>query len=367
MDTNKPRISIRSFTLIVIFVTIGTSILIAPSGLAAAAKQDAWIAGIVGTVVNVLLVMLYAALAEKFPDQHLAQYADSLLGKWAGALITLIFTLYCFFLGSLMIGSMGFFMTTQLLQDTPVEALMVLFALVVVIALKSGCTVYANAVEIFYPWTAVLMLLLLVCLLPILDPSRLLPVFEFGAKPILKGAYSFYSLQNSVLLMTLYPYVAKGKGRRRALIGGTLAGNFVLVLMTLLCVMMLGAEQTGNNVYPTYLLAKNVSIGGFLERLEGVLIFIWLFSIFVRILISFQAAIVCVSHVLRLQDEKILIWPIMLGGIVLGLMCYSNMVVVQKSIAQSWSTMSLIPLVLIPLLLYLTAAIRKKPQGPLGG
>ncbi|MBO7742959.1 endospore germination permease [Paenibacillus sp. MWE-103] len=358
---NANRISIRCYTIIVIFVTIGTSILIAPSGLAIAAKQDAWLAGIVGSAVNILLVALYAAVGERYPELNLAQCIDKLLGKWVGAAVTLGYTVYFFFLGSLMIGSMGFFMTTQLLQDTPVEALMILFVLVVVIALKSGSIVYARAVEIFFPLAAALLVILLFCLLPILDPSRLLPVYEFGAKPILRGAYSFYSLQNSVLLMMLYPHVAKGKGRRRALVGGTLAGNGVLVVLTLLCIMMLGPEQTGNNVYPTYLLAKNVSIGGFLERLEGALIFIWILTIFVRILIVFQATIGCASHVLRLRDENILIWPVMLAGIVMALMCYSNMVVVQESVAKSWSTLSLLPLVLLPLLLYFVSLVRAKP------
>ncbi|MFC4807828.1 GerAB/ArcD/ProY family transporter [Paenibacillus sp. GCM10023250] len=357
---NANRISIRSFTIIVIFVTVGTSILIAPSGLAAAAQQDAWLAGIIGSGVNILLVVLYAAIGDRYPDLNLAQYTDKLLGRWIGAAVTLSYTAYFFLLGSLMIGSMGFFMTTQLLQDTPVEALMLLFSLVVVIALKSGSTVYSRAVEIFFPWTVALLAMLLLCLIPVLEPSRLLPVYEFGAKPILRGAYAFYSLQNSVLLMMLYPYVSPGKGRRRALIGGTLAGNVVLVLLTLLCVMMLGPEQTGNNVYPTYLLAKNVSFGGFLERMEGVLIFIWILSIFIRVLIAFHATIGCVAHVLRIRDENILVWPIMLAGIVVALMCYSNMVIVQESIAKSWSTMSLLPLVLLPLLLYFVSLARGK-------
>ncbi|SFI40118.1 GerA spore germination protein [Paenibacillus sp. UNC496MF] len=81
----------------------------------------------------------------------------------------------------------------------------------------------------------------------------------------------------------------------------------------------------------------------------------------VRVLSVFQATIGCASHVLRLRDENIQIWPVMLAGIVMALMCYSIMVIAQESVARSWSTLSLLPLVLLPLLLYFVSLARAKP------
>lgn len=48
------KISVRQFAVLAIIYTIGTTILIIPSGLAADAKQDAWIAAILGVVINLL-------------------------------------------------------------------------------------------------------------------------------------------------------------------------------------------------------------------------------------------------------------------------------------------------------------------------
>lgn len=359
MTGTKP-ISYRAFAIMVIFMTVGTSILIAPSGLAATAKQDAWIAGLVGCLLDLLLVWLYVTLAERNSGLHLTQICERSLGKWLGYPIAILYTLHFLYVGSLMFGSMGFFMTTQMLKDTPVESVLILFALLVVYSLKAGKQAYAHAAEIFFPWTVALMLVLLVCLVYSYDPDRLQPVFEFGAKPVLKGAYSFFSLQNSVTLLMLYPYIKPGKGRRRSFYTGAFIGVIVLDVLTLACIMMLGWEQTANNLYPTYLLAKKVTIGTFFERLEGALMFIWIISIYIRILLTFQAAITGFSHLLRLKEEKILTWTIVFLGIVIALMCYSNMITVQNNIASSFSTYSLPFLVLFPALMLAATVIRDK-------
>jgi spore germination protein KB len=78
------RISIRAFTILTFFFMIGTSILIAPNGLALAAKQDAWLAAIAGIAINLVLVWLYAVLGERHSGQTLVEYSQTLLGKWAG-------------------------------------------------------------------------------------------------------------------------------------------------------------------------------------------------------------------------------------------------------------------------------------------
>ena len=65
------KISVRQFAVLVIIYTIGTTILVIPSGLAADAKQDAWIAAIIGVGLNLLIVCLYNKVGDCFPDMTL--------------------------------------------------------------------------------------------------------------------------------------------------------------------------------------------------------------------------------------------------------------------------------------------------------
>ncbi len=72
--------------VLVILFTIGTSILTMPSGLASVAKQDGWIAAIIGVGVGLLNIWLYIKLFQQFPSMTLVQLNEKLLGnglvKW---------------------------------------------------------------------------------------------------------------------------------------------------------------------------------------------------------------------------------------------------------------------------------------------
>ena len=62
------KISLRQFTVVVMFYTIGTSILVIPAGLAADAGQDAWIAAMLGWLIGLGCVGLYIMLGKQFTE-----------------------------------------------------------------------------------------------------------------------------------------------------------------------------------------------------------------------------------------------------------------------------------------------------------
>ncbi|MCD9024616.1 GerAB/ArcD/ProY family transporter [Cohnella silvisoli] len=357
MFSSQP-ITNRSFTIMVIFFMIGTSILIAPNALALNAKQDAWLSCLLGVVINLLLVWLYVVLGERHPEQTLVGYSEKLLGKWIGKFVGLLFALFCYLLASLMVGDMGYFLTTQALVETPIEYLQMLFVVSIVVAIREGLQVYSRVVEIFFPWILLLFLVLIVSLAPQFDLDKLKPVLEFGMAPVMKGSFSFFSLQEMVVLLMLYPFITKGKGRGRGFIIGTLIGGIVLVVTTMGSIVVLDYTQTANNFFPTYVMAKNISIGQFLERLEGMMMLIWILSIFVKVAITFHAAIIGIAQVFRI-DEKILIWPLAIGMIVLSLMCYTNVIYVQHFLSLIWTPFASVFMLVIPLILLGVSLLRK--------
>ncbi|XID90483.1 endospore germination permease [Paenibacillaceae bacterium WGS1546] len=351
------QISFRSFTILVIFFTIGTTILIAPSGLATVAGQDAWIASAIGIAANVAMVAGYALLGNRHADQSIVEFGETLLGKWIGKPAGLLFGLYCYLLAALMVGDLGYFLTTQTMVETPIESLQVLFVVVIVIAVKAGMDAYVRAADIFFPWFVLLFVVLFLTLLPKFDVRQLQPPVEYGFSPILEAAFSFFSLQELGVLLMLYPYVKKGKGRSRAFLSGTLIGGFVLVATTIGSIGVLSYVQVANHLFPTYVMAKNISIGQFLQRMEGLLMLIWILSIFVKVTLTFHASVLGISQIFRL-DERALVWPFAIGMVVLSLMCYTNAVYVQNFLATIWSPFTSTFMVAYPALLLLLSYVR---------
>ncbi|MBW7456122.1 endospore germination permease [Paenibacillus sepulcri] len=354
------RISIRAFTILTFFFMIGTSILIAPNGLALAAKQDAWLAAIAGIAINLILVWLYAVLGERHSGQTLVEYSQTLLGKWAGKLVGLLFTLFCYLLAALMLGDMGYFMTSQIMTETPIEALQILFVICIVLVVRQGFTGYSRASEILFIWVVLLLVLFTAPLLPIFDSGRLRPVLEFGLMPILDGGSHFFAFQEMAVLLMVYPFVVSSKGRKNAFAIGTALGGLVLILTTLGSIGVLGEALTANNLYPVYTLAKNIKFGRFIERIEGLMIFIWVCSIFLKITLVFHSSIIGFSQVTGIGDRRVFLWPLAIGMIVLSLACYTNIIYVEYFLITYWSAFATVFLVAVPALLLLVSLIRKK-------
>ena len=88
------KISVRQFTVVVMFYTIGTSILVIPAGLAADAGQDAWITTMLGWLIGLGCVGLYMMLGKQFTNMTLYEYNEKVFGKWAGKIIFSFFYIH---------------------------------------------------------------------------------------------------------------------------------------------------------------------------------------------------------------------------------------------------------------------------------
>ncbi|GGG61079.1 GerAB/ArcD/ProY family transporter [Paenibacillus radicis (ex Gao et al. 2016)] len=361
--TTNPMINVRTFTILVIFFMIGTSILITPAGLANEAKQDAWIAAIAGVIIDCMLALLYVMLGERFGHKTLIELCLAAFGKWAGALLALCYIVFFFILASLMIGDLGFFLTTQIMPETPIEILQILFVAVVVAVIRAGLVVYSRAAEIFFPLLVFMFSLLIMSMLHIIDFRNFQPALEFGLKPVLKGGFSFYGLQEIIVLLMLYPYVKRSGSRKNAFVGGVMVGGIFLIITTACCIGVMSSLVTSNQLYPAYVLAKKISIGHFLERIEGVMMFIWIISIVIKVIITFDAAVLGLAQVCKLKESKPLVIPVGFGMIVMALLCYPNTIFIQDFLSKNWSPFSTIFMIFVPLLLLLTLSVRKGMGG----
>ncbi|MBD2844190.1 endospore germination permease [Paenibacillus sp. IB182496] len=350
-------LTVRGFTVLTIMFTIGTSILIAPAGLAMDAAQDAWLAALLGLALNLAMVGLYIAIGERMGERHLVAYCAAVLGRWAGWAVGLAFVGFFYLLSALMIGDLGYFLTTQTLTQTPIEVLQLLFICFVCYAVKLGLRAYTNTAEIFLPWIVGLFLVMIFPVFSRMTLTNFEPVFEKGILPILQGGWHFYGLQEMVVLLMIYAFVPR-HGRRSGFVWGTFIGGLFLILTTLGALAVVGPDITANQLFPAYTLAKNINIGHFLERVEGIMIFIWVLTIFFKIVICFHGASRGFAFLFGLHNEKPLVVPMAVGLVVLSLMCYPNTIYIQSFITKVWTPFATLFMVVLPLLLLAVSLLR---------
>ncbi|MFY0781745.1 endospore germination permease [Peribacillus simplex] len=360
------KISARQFAILVILFSIGTTILVIPGSLAQEVKQDAWIAAVIGTGIGLLVVALYIAIGRMFPTMTLVEINETLLGKWLGKTISLTFVFFALYAAAELLFYVGNFLTTQIMPDTPVEAIQILFACILIMGIRLGLETLARTGEILFPFIVFLFVILVVSVF--LPPvqfkfENIQPVFETGLKPMIRAVFLFtstFSLPLIVLLMIFPVSMNQPKAAEKNFFIGMLIGGIFLIILITLTILVLGADNSARQMYPSYALARKINVGDFLQRVEAIMAIIWLITIYFKMVFYFYASVIGLAQTLKINNYRPLTLP-------LGMIVVSLSLIIHPDVAHSatfdkevWplyvSTYGLV----LPLFLLAVNAFRKK-------
>ncbi|MED1784175.1 endospore germination permease [Brevibacillus fortis] len=359
------KISPRQLLMLVTLVTIGDSVLVLPGMTAGLAKQDAWISVLVGLVVGLLNIVLLIVVGKLYPNQSFFTFVDQTVGRVLGTIITLSFISYTLFSAGAHVMEIGDFVGTHLLGSTPRFAIQLLFIIVIMFGVRLGLQTVAESAEIYFFWFFFLFGLLMIALLPQAEISRIHPVFENGWKPILQGSTAAIAFPYSelVIFMAVLPFVSPVQKRMRYFLLGTLLGGIVLFIIMLMCILVLGAEQTARHFYPTYVLIKQLKLGDFIQRLEAIIAVIWFIAVSVKITLYCLFLHLGIRHVFRIDNFNALVLPYIILLMVMSTIFSPNIVVFGDIIGKYWPFYDFTYSFGVPLVLLCAHTIRRRSLG----
>ncbi|MDD9268961.1 endospore germination permease [Paenibacillus sp. GCM10023248] len=360
---NKETITPRQFMIIVILFSIGTSILVIPASVAADARQDAWMPQLFSIAAGSILVALYAWIATQYPATSIYGINDRVFGKWPGRLLTLCISLLCLLFGAQDVFYVGHFLVTQIMPTTPIQAINVLFMAVVVLGAKSGIVVFLRTAEIFFPWIVLLFILFMTMNVPNMELNNLLPVWEIPPLPIARSVFRITSFTYVTLFIAIGPLIHQVTSVHKVKAGyfaGVVISGIMMVLLVLSSILVLGADSTAMQKFPSYALAQHINIGHFLQRIEVVVAFLWLVSIYFKMSMFFYATIKGLGHVLQMRDYKTLSVPIGLIVTVISFIVYPSNAYEQRWDNQTYLPLALLIGVVYPVAIVLFGKLRKQ-------
>ncbi|MGE7950970.1 GerAB/ArcD/ProY family transporter, partial [Lysinibacillus xylanilyticus] len=358
----KEIINSRQFTIITLLFTVGTAILIIPSSVTSAAKQDAWIATIIGVGLSFLLVKLLVTLGDQTPTLTFTEANEKILGRFFGKLTAMGFVLFTFFGAGQLLYFIGNFMSTEVMPETPSMAFSLLFAIIIIYAAFQGIEVFARLAEILFPMFILILIIFAVCTSPLINFENVQPILETSKKSIFISVIRFMSIFSFPLavLLILYPSAVNvHKSAQKGFYIGTFIGGIVLIIIVTLCILVLGPSLTSNRTFPSYALAQRVSIGNFLQRVEVIMAAMWVISIFIKTFMYFYASVIGIAQICKIKDHRPLIVP--LGMIVIGFsqIIHPNIVHSNTYNNEIWPLFSGLFAILLPIVLLIVAKIRK--------
>lgn len=359
----KTKVSNHQIFALAANCTIGTTLISVASGVASFAKQDAWIAALIAPVLGLPFIWIYYKLGKLFPGKTLIEMFNMAFGKWVGWIVSAFFILFvCFLDVEQLLFYIGDFMSTEYMTETPLYAFNLLLAFSMAIALLYGLETIARSAEVFAFVAVSLITLIFVLNLTNVNVEYLLPVFENGLAPILKGSLhlSSYLTWPFVILLMIYPASSdNSKKTRNALFAGYILGAVISLIATLMSILVLGSAMTAKSQYPIYIMAKQIDIG-VIERIEGVISFSWILTAFIKTLLYFYAGIVGISQLFKIEQHKRLILPL-----TLVILIFSGIVYPDSSYETKWDSTTWIPFIgtfgaILPSLMLIIAKYKKR-------
>ncbi|MGE5580290.1 MAG: GerAB/ArcD/ProY family transporter [Bacillota bacterium] len=303
------RLSARQLMLVVAVMRASAMLVLLPVVMVGDARQDAWIASIVSTLLSCILALLASGLAARFPGKSLGHIGKVVLGPIGGWLVIGLFALSHYVLALARARTVSLLVISQFMPKTPGWAIAVpMLAVSVYGAIHGPDTVGRSAEPVFVLLTGILVLGTVLLYASRVGPvTSLKPILARGFMPILASSVSpvFLGAVGSSVVLSLGRYVKKASSLGRAAVYGLLISGLFLTVVVLQVLTTIGHQQAQQSLAPLLSLAGAISIEGVVERTDLLLLASWIVGVTFDVTILLLSSSIVIADALSIDYRKV--------------------------------------------------------------
>lgn len=306
----KGIISTRQFVLMLFIIITSYTALHVPALLIFQAGRDAWLAVIGGWILDVLLAIIYAYLGVRFPGENFVQYSITILGKYLGRIVGIMFPIFFLIVCSLLQRGLSQLIHFAFLPNTPFEVILIGGAIIIGFGARKGIEVIARVCEIIAPIYLFSIILVIMLLLPEAEITKLQPQLTEGFPNIFIGAFLVLTFFGICIMMAMFiPINNKIENGFLAKFIAVSMGAFFVGTTVVLSTMVFGYDKVKEISIVGFSLTRMISIGNFIERLEILWMLIAVGAGIMASAMMIWAFSLGVAQIISLKTYKPLIWP----------------------------------------------------------
>ncbi|MDQ0201908.1 GerAB/ArcD/ProY family transporter [Neobacillus ginsengisoli] len=308
----KAKINAYQLFVLVVLYEMGSALLF---GLGSKAKQDAWIAILLGLGGGLVLFLVYYRLFKFYPDIPITSYVQKITGKWIGRLIGLLYTVYFLFQAFRILRDFGELLVTTSYNNTPLVVINALMLLTIIYAIHKGFEVIARVSELFFAvvYFLALMGFFLILFSGLIHLDNLQPMLENGWKPIFKTVFGQtvnFPFGEMVVFTMFLPYINDHKKVKISCIGGMIISGINIAITAVVNIAVLGIDTFTRANFPLLSTISKIHLAEFIERLD---IFFMLYLViggFFKIAIFYYAGVMGIADIFKFKNQRKLVFPI---------------------------------------------------------
>jgi spore germination protein KB len=227
-----------------------------------------------------------------------------------------------------------------------------------------GIEVFARTAEVFIVILLFLGLAgnILVLVSGNFDIDHLQPFLENGWKPIITPAYHnlHFPFAQMLVFMMLLPYINRPELTRKVWLSALISSGLILSWTTSVNIAVLGVEEVERSTFPLLSTIGKVNLFEFIQRLDAIVVFTLLITVFFKASIFFYGAVLGLVDLFKLKSYQQILLPIACILIFWSMIMASNYSEHSEESEKVLFYLLDIPLlVIVPLLMLIVMIIRR--------
>jgi spore germination protein (amino acid permease) len=251
------------------------------------------------------------------------------------------------------------FVASVLLPNTPINVLMVLSIFVIAYIGMSGIEVISRINMIYF-----VVLIFIVLMLPLLlmnewelQNLQPLPSFQRVISIVHTIYFSFSWLAEMLFFLIIIANVNPVPQAKKAVLAGSCLGLLLFFIILFLQLSVLGTKIVREATYPTYILIQQINLTDFLDRIDLVIVVVWMPTLIAKLSYLLFAVNHCLSLFYKSSTNKFL-FPISIILGLLSVLLFKNTMNYLHYSFYTWASLGLI-LEIIVIILFLLLKRKK--------
>ncbi|SDD42193.1 spore germination protein KB [Paenibacillus sp. UNCCL117] len=343
MKHNEVVSSGQVASLFLAFMT-GSSIINIPGTVVGLARQGAWISLLLSSACGGLLLAFVLFLHRRHPARTWIEMSRESLGAVVTFIVCLPFLVYLFLMMTWIIIDIGGFFTLTMMPETPVYIFNLPIIIISALTVRAGIEVMCRMFKLLLYIMIFFAVAVLIMSLPNYHPEYLLPIIHTGWKPILHGAYYTFGFPYAevVIFSMLLVYRRRGDKSRLGLhMARAYLINVLLLMTAIVCTIMAFGPVAVDLKYSLFQIARLISIGDFIERVESVIGISLILGSYMKATIALFVLNLALSQIARLRNGRILIMVIAMASFALTLIMFKHQADFAEKVSEVWPLINL--------------------------
>lgn len=313
MRLPEDKIDAGQLTVSLVSTIIGAEAFLMPRVLVESAGRDGWFSLLIGGTLVLVAIWCLCYLGSSYPGESPVMYFPKILSKIPGNLTVLFFLIYYLCLCGWELRIFGDMTKVYLLTKTPLEIIIFSLLLTAAYLVNHGLNPLIRLIQVFFPLLVIPLLVFILLIQGLVDYRQLLPVMAEGLWPVFKGSiYGYVVYSGFGIIAFLLPFMTDPRQGFKATVWGLGLVVGIYLIFFILTIAHLGPVETRFAIYPVIDLLREVRAAGiFLERLDLLLLFFWILTVFITVAVLFYVVVLGFSQLLGLKEQRPLVYLVL--------------------------------------------------------